>query len=427
MLPADHHFDLENFLEDLNEVHFCESRSTEDNLQDILDDVDDGNDIKLIICNKISRRCSPLAETVTLNDASFELRTIIGSRTLGHNFKWKGHIYSRHGGLQYSGWWFNSTEMNIPIQIDSLPDSLPYNNSYTFAYVCVENPNFSNMRNKFLQNLGGQSHVQCAKHKLPLIASTTRIKKCQQCGKKEFYRCCDLSCNCVMCKKCVEALDINDTTFITPREGGDDSSASNDDDLDNDGDDLNEPHRLDNDNDSINDYDLDNDDLRDGFVFDDMDNGDYDVAFETGDNTDSFDDMAFEAAFLNNMDNGDNTEKNTFDDMAFEAAFLNGDNMDNGDNAEKNTDDFLTTSLDVDFPISEDDDIGLNRDDEGRVPNVIPTTNAGDIAFVIEEQTRYGGSCDNITVAGHVLLNQCGTLLTRKEHQIKGSSKHNFF
>ena len=62
-------------------------------------------------------------------------------------------------------------------------------------------------------------------------------------------------------------------------------------------------------------------------------------------------------------------------------------------------------------------------------PNVIPTTNAGEIAYVIEEETRYGGSCDNITISGHVLLNQCGTttLLTRKEHQIKGSSKHNFF
>ena len=160
-----------------------------------------------------------------------------------------------------------------------------------------------------------------------------------------------------MCKKCVEALDINDTTFITPREGDDDSSASNDDYLDNDGDDLIKPHQLDDD---------------DVLEFDNTDNGDYALAFETGDNIDCFDDMAFENAFLNgdNMDNFDNAKMNAdvpFDDMAFESAFLNGDNMDNTDNAEKNTDDFLTTSLDVDFPISEDDDIGLNQDDEGCV------------------------------------------------------------
>ena len=30
-------------------------------------------------------------------------------------------------------------------------------------------------------------------------------------------------------------------------------------------------------------------------------------------------------------------------------------------------------------------------------------------------------------VSGHVILNQCGSLLSRPNHEIKGSSKHNYF
>ena len=59
--------------------------------------------------------------------------------------------------------------------------------------------------------------------------------------------------------------------------------------------------------------------------------------------------------------------------------------------------------------------------------NDVPTTHAGEIANEIEETTKYGGTFGNIRISGHVLLNQCGTLLTRKKYQIKGSSRHRFF
>ena len=53
----------------------------------------------------------------------------------------------------------------------------------------------------------------------------------------------------------------------------------------------------------------------------------------------------------------------------------------------------------------------------------IPTTDTGEYPFEIEEEVH----SDRVHVSGHVILNQNGTILTRKKHQIKGSSIHKFF
>lgn len=53
-----------------------------------------------------------------------------------------------------------------------------------------------------------------------------------------------------------------------------------------------------------------------------------------------------------------------------------------------------------------------NREDGSN--QYIPTTNAGEEAYTIEEETKYGGSEGNIVISGHMMLNQCGSLLTRK-------------
>ena len=145
----------------------------------------------------------------------YKLTTIIGTRTTGFCNKWSGIVFSRHHG-SYNGWWFDEKEMKTPIQLDHLPENLPYNDKYTVAYVRVDNHDIQKIRDKFLQNIGGQTHVQCSRHKLPLIASSTRSNKCP-CGKKEFYRCCNLSCNTFLCKKCYESMDINSISFVNPR------------------------------------------------------------------------------------------------------------------------------------------------------------------------------------------------------------------
>ena len=311
---------------------------------------------------------SDIVEIIHVDNKQFQLRTIIGSRLLGNNANWRGHIYSRHG-RSFIGWWFNDSDMQIPIQLDNLPEILPYNDNYTCVYVCTENDDIVTLRHKFLESLGGQSHVQCSKHKLPLIASSTRSNKCQ-CGKTEFYRCCELSCNTFMCKKCFQSTNKNITIYLNPTE------TVHNEDLDNSDyesdDELIEPYRI---------NEVDND--ANGSLIDD--------------NWDEDDDMEM----FNEEVYGENgcTQKN--DEL-----------------------DLLTRSLDSDIPISNVDDICL---DDQNLSNMIPTTNVGEIAHCVEQTTIYGGSQGKLTISGHVLLNQCGSLLTRQKHELKGSSKHHFF
>ena len=103
----------------------------------------------------------------------------------------------------------------------------------------------------------------------------------------------------------------------------------------------------------------------------------------------------------------------------------------NNNQGDDNFDDFLISSNDpdIEFNVNQDVDRATNPNDYNILDFVsdIPTTNAGEMAYEIEEETEYGGTFGNIKISGHVLLNQCGTLLTRKKHQIKGSSRHNFF
>ena len=54
------------------------------------------------------------------------------------------------------------------------------------------------------------------------------------------------------------------------------------------------------------------------------------------------------------------------------------------------------------------------------IPEVIPSTLAGDIAFVVEEDIPKG-----MKVSGHVIMNQCGSLLNRNEKDITGYRHQN--
>ena len=79
--------------------------------------------------------------------------------------------------------------------------------------------------------------------------------------------------------------------------------------------------------------------------------------------------------------------------------------------------DFLITTDDANLMCGDDHDFFTN--DES-----MPTTNAGETAFSIRDANEY---TKPNRVSGHVILNQCGSLLSRKDHEINGSSKHKFF
>ena len=55
--------------------------------------------------------------------------------------------------------------------------------------------------------------------------------------------------------------------------------------------------------------------------------------------------------------------------------------------------------------------------------NKISTTNYGGLAYIFDGETQYSGNYGNINISGHVLLNQCGTLLTRSKYRKRATWK----
>ena len=97
------------------------------------------------------------------------------------------------------------------------------------------------IKNKFLQLLGGQVHVQCNIHKLPLIISRHR-KKCG-CNWQHQHLCCSITtCYICLCKKLFEAYDQKIINFISLTN----KNKNSKDDSDN-SDDIKEPHDSDDD------------------------------------------------------------------------------------------------------------------------------------------------------------------------------------
>ena len=89
----------------------------------------------------------------------------------------------------------------------------------------------------------------------------------------------------------------------------------------------------------------------------------------------------------------------------------------NDDSFDDDFDDFVVTTYDPDLEYGDDHDyVGSN--------DPIPTTNAAENALQISDAR---GQRPINRVSGHVILNQCGSLLSRRDHEIKGSSKHQFF
>ena len=54
-------------------------------------------------------------------------------------------------------------------------------------------------------------------------------------------------------------------------------------------------------------------------------------------------------------------------------------------------------------------------------------TDSGEIVLNVREDNMKKGAYKDVTASGSTIMNQCGSLLTRKKHQIKGSRKQKYF
>ena len=138
---------------------------------------------------------------------------------------------------------------------------------------------------------------------------------------------------------------------------------------------------------------------------------------------------------LNNQNSdGQETDSDELESDGDESSLISPYDEENADlwletEVEKEEDRYLTSDDFEDFVTrTEDPDIDV-VDDDLEFDIAFPTTDAGEVPMFItnDEDQDKSAQHDNLHVSGHIVLNQCGTLLTRSKHQISGSSKHKFF
>ena len=170
-----------------------------------------------------------LPDMISVGDHRFELRHC--SCTYNErNGTFSGESFSRHGKY-FNKWWHQYRNDKVMIQIDEYPSINKENRLYTLAYIKLDELDEQSFKMKFLKLLGGQVHVQCIHHKLPLIVSRGK-NKCS-CEKRKEYLCCSVSsCNVCICKKCFTNYDEDVIKFIGSPDieemNEDDSESEND-------------------------------------------------------------------------------------------------------------------------------------------------------------------------------------------------------
>ena len=101
---------------------------------------------------------------------------------------YNSQIYSRNGG-RYNKWRYQeiiNSKISYPIKIDS--DPLPnYQGDVIFIYVRRSGISMADIIKQLLHYIGGQTHIICKNHRLPLIYVPDRIAKCKY-GTKEHIR-----------------------------------------------------------------------------------------------------------------------------------------------------------------------------------------------------------------------------------------------
>ena len=327
------------------------------------DQVDTDNDI-IILYDYIYN--DEFSEYIEVHSQMYELRLICCTWESGDN--WDGFCYSRHGGKHFPDWWYQERKDTLCKQA-SLPETFDREKPLILAFVRIREPSINDARAEYLKYIGGQNHVQCHIHRKPLISSMKKEYKCN-CGKKEYLRCCDFGCKCCICKKCFESLN-DEQLFICENDGNaqgaDDDTLHEEEDF---VDELEEPHALPEFDDDIN--DKENGTLREN---------DYII------DHDSDDDESFH------------------------------DNYEHPNPYEKEFENYLTRADDPDVDVfGDDDDNELEFD-------IFPATDASEIPLTIREELPK----NKIHISGHIIFNKCGTLLTRKKHQINPYNTQKFF
>ncbi len=309
----------------------------------------------------------------------------ISNIAIRNDNSWDGIVSMRHGSI-HTQWWELTKKSSVYVERDNHM-SIIDNEEYCLIYVKIQTPDLRSASQQILRHIGGQTCVQCLRHKMPLILSTFRKGKCF-CSKREHYRCPDFNCGVKCCKKCLEEINlVPNITYVHHNGVTDDpnyrpyqeSQNSADDGMDTEDESIpdnllelqgGEHHEIDEDPETL-------------FYQSDSDSDDSSTSFQSY------------------------THRLSGDE---EYIPLQIDNFE----------DYVTSAEAPDFNVITDSFEEEQNIDS--VPNV-PATDAGIYPFEVTEAEESTTALQDLIVTGNVLLNQCGTLLTRNNHQIKGSSR----
>ena len=117
----------------------------------------------------------------------YELRVIMSVNYIS-DIKYNSNVFSRHGG-SFKHWWLQKKvdkKQSLPIQLENEIE-LNSDSFITVVYIRSQNnDNLQKMSSKLLHYIGGQTHITCQKHKMPLIPIADRKLKCS-CGRNEHF------------------------------------------------------------------------------------------------------------------------------------------------------------------------------------------------------------------------------------------------
>ena len=292
-----------------------------------------------------------------------------------NNGVWAAVVYARHGGLCFPGWWMvERTAMSIS-SVKATGDD--FERLHLGWQVCVYvrlNPRgMTNLRDKFLTSINGQTNLQCPVHGVPLVVAPYQSGRVcgfmengseERCGKMVWYACPYESCGIQLCKNHFNASGVERMAGIVSE------NAS-------------EP-----------------------YPFLNSEHGPNHSATSYGDDN--------ETCSSRNSDLGDAM----VDDTNSYEEHLNVQNVDDESDVEtcgEAIDMLVDTPFDMCLPDASDDEGSAAAEEL-----LIPTTNCTSAALTV-------GSRKRSFVGGHVILNHCGTLLARKRKKLNATRQQQHF
>ena len=161
----------------------------------------------------------------TIRNETYELRLIICTKSIGNRCdNWDSKVFSRHGGTHHSSWWVQERKTKLSLQFHQ--NSLAFGSFVVefLVYKKLKKPRYDQLREDYLRYIGGQSHVHCSRHNMPLITSCDKNARCKMvkegsnpettCNKKASYCCPDVNCNTLLCKQCFNSFNKNNRHYI---------------------------------------------------------------------------------------------------------------------------------------------------------------------------------------------------------------------